>query len=107
MAMEVLADGSLLTLERGFVSLTRPLVIALRRTRLPSHPSEPLQIEEVAVFDTSQGWMLDNFEGLTHHHGQRFFMISDNNHHVLQSNLLVYFELLEPVTASVRSSDAF
>lgn len=92
-AMEALADGSLLTLERAFVSLTRPLAIALRRTRLPATPNGVLAVENVAVFDTSQGWFLDNFEGLTQHRDRRFFMISDDNRHLLQSTLLVYFEL--------------
>ena len=48
----------------------------------------------MAVFDTSQGWLLDNFEGLARHREQRFFMVSDDNRSALQSTLLVYFELL-------------
>ena len=93
-AMEALPDGSLLTLERAFVSLLRPLVITLRLSHLPTSTREPLVVKDVAVFDNSQGWLLDNFEGLTRHRGQRFFMISDDNRSVLQSSLLVYFELL-------------
>ena len=101
-AIETLPDGSLLTLERAFVSLLRPLVIALRRTRLPDAPEGPLTVEDVAVFDTSRGWLLDNFEGLTHHRSQRFFMISDDNSHFLQSTLLVYFERVIPNGISAR-----
>lgn len=97
-AMEALADGSLLTLERAFVSLTRPLVISLRRTKLSDAPSPDgqtlLSVEDVAIFSTSQGWLLDNFEGLAQHEKGRFFMISDDNRRFLQSTLLVYFELL-------------
>ncbi len=92
--MTALPDGSLLTLERAFVSLLHPVVISLRRTSLPANPTKPLQVEEVAVFDTSQGWLLDNFEGLARHREQRFFMVSDDNRSALQSTLLVYFELL-------------
>jgi hypothetical protein len=94
-AMETLADGSLLTLERAFTSLTRPLIISLRRTTLPIDDTQPLTVEDVAVFDTSQGWLLDNFEGLTQHRDNRFFIVSDDNRSFLQSTLLVYFELLE------------
>ena len=92
-AMESLPDGSLLTLERAFVSLTRPFVISLRRTRLLADQTL-LKVENVAVFDTSDGWLLDNFEGLTRHRDHRFFMVSDDNTNPLQSTLLVYFELL-------------
>ncbi|HYQ90730.1 MAG TPA: esterase-like activity of phytase family protein, partial [Candidatus Competibacteraceae bacterium] len=92
-AMESLPDGSLLTLERAFVSLLRPFVVSLRRTRLLDDQAL-LKVENVAVFDTSEGWLLDNFEGLTRHRGRRFFMVSDDNTNPLQSTLLVYFELL-------------
>ncbi len=92
-ALEALPDGSLLVLERAFASLLQPLVISLRHTRLPAAPG-PLQVDNVAVFDTSQGWLLDNFEGLTRHRDRYFFMVSDDSSHALQSTLLVYFELL-------------
>ena len=45
------------------------------RTRLLADQSL-LQVDNVAVFDTSDGWLLDNFEGLTRQRGRRFFMIS-------------------------------
>lgn len=92
-AMEALPDGSLLTLERAFVSPLRPLVISLRRTELTSSPQNALlQVTDVAVFDSTQGWRLDNFEGLTRYRDRRFFMISDDNCHAWQATLLVYFE---------------
>jgi hypothetical protein len=68
-------------------------VISLRRTRLLADQTL-LKVENVAVFDTSDGWLLDNFEGLTRHRSRRFFMVSDDNTSPLQSTLLVYFELL-------------
>lgn len=92
-AMEVLADGSLLTLERAFVSLLQPLVISLRHARLDRGPGL-LQVRDLAVFDTSRGWLLDNFEGLSVHRDGRLFIVSDDNNSVLQSTLLVYLELL-------------
>ncbi|MCP5158238.1 MAG: esterase-like activity of phytase family protein [Gammaproteobacteria bacterium] len=94
-AMEALSDGGLLTLERAFVAPLRPLIISLRRTELPTPEGERLlNVTDIAVFDSSQGWLLDNFEGLTHHRDQRFFMISDDNCSAWQSTLLVHFELL-------------
>ena len=91
-AMEALPDRSLLTLERAFNGLTRPLIISLRRTRLPDSSTEPLTVEDLAVFDTTQGWLLDNFEGLTRLQDRQFCMISDDNQQFLQSTLLVCFE---------------
>ncbi|MCB1921804.1 MAG: esterase-like activity of phytase family protein [Candidatus Competibacteraceae bacterium] len=93
--MAALPDGSLLTLERAFVAPLRPLIISLRRTELPTPGKAALlNVANVAVFDSSQGWLLDNFEGLTRHREQRFFMISDDNCSAWQSTFLVYFELL-------------
>jgi hypothetical protein len=95
-AMEALPDGGLLTLERAFVNPLRPLVISLRRTELPTPATSqtPLMVTDVVVFDSSQGWLLDNFEGLTRYRDRRFFMVSDDNCNSWQSTLLVQFELL-------------
>lgn len=95
-AMEALPDGSVLVLERAFVSVVHPLVISLRRAVLPlgNGGVVPAKIKPVAIFNSSKGWFLDNFEGLTRHRGHRFFMVSDNNGNPLQRTLLVYFELV-------------
>lgn len=65
-AMEALPDGGLLMLERAFVAPLQPLIISLRRVTLPSgETAAPLPVTDVAVFDSTQGWLLDNFEGMT------------------------------------------
>ena len=92
-AFEVLEDGSLLTLERAYVSPWVPLVISLRRTCLDALGGGPLRVGEVAVFDAARKWRLDNFEGLTRHDGWRVLMVSDDNSNVLQATLLVYMEI--------------
>ena len=95
-AMEALTDGSLLTLERAFVTPLQPLIISLRRTEPlppPGTNQTLLKVANVAVFDSGRGWLLDNFEGLTRHRDQRFFMVSDDNCHTWQATLLMYFEL--------------
>lgn len=92
-AMEALPDGSLLTLERAFVAPLRPLVISLRRTELTDAATR-LKVDDVAILDSSQGWLLDNFEGLTRYRDRRFFMVSDDNCSAWQSTLVVQFELL-------------
>lgn len=101
-AMEALPDGRLLTLERAFVAPLRPLIISLRRTELPApgRTPTPLRVADIAIFDSTQGWLLDNFEGLSRHQDSRFFIISDDNCSRWQNTLLVYFELLPaPATA--------
>ncbi|NJN45757.1 MAG: esterase-like activity of phytase family protein [Candidatus Competibacteraceae bacterium] len=90
--MDVFPDGDLLTLERAFVSPLAPLIITLRRTQL--QPIDSLTVTDVAVFDNSKGWILDNFEGLAHHREQRFFIVSDDNRRASQQTLLVYFAVL-------------
>lgn len=95
-AMEALPDGSLLTLERGYSPLLFPLVIVIRRTAvLPADSGTGLEVQTLAVLDSSNGWRVDNFEGLSRHEGMRFFMVSDDNNKAFQRTLLVYFEVLE------------
>lgn len=92
-AMEALADGSLITLERAYTSPLRPLIISLRRVHLLESTAAAL-IQDVAILNSSGSWRLDNFEGLAHHQGRRFFMVSDDNRSTWQNTLLVYFEIL-------------
>lgn len=101
-AMEALPEGGLLTLERAFVAPLRPLVISLRRTELPvlGTTGALLKVTDIAVFDSAQGWLVDNFEGLTRHRDRRFFMVSDDNCSSWQTTLLVYFELLPTALTS-------
>lgn len=98
--LEALPGGDLLTLERGHGLMFVPIVIALRRTRLDFEKDGALlAVETLAVLDSSRGWSLDNFEGLTRHRGNRLFMVSDDNFNELQKTLLVY---LEPTGAGKR-----
>ncbi len=92
--MQALPDGSLLTLERGHGLMFLPMVIALRHTRVTAdNAGQRLPVSTIAILDSSQGWSVDNFEGLSRHQGVKFFMVSDDNFNALQKTLLVYFEL--------------
>jgi hypothetical protein len=90
-------EKGLFVLERDFSTalgraLTRLKIIAL----LPDVPDTVVVIpQSVAILDSKDSLFLDNFEGLTHHHENYYFMISDNNDIFLQRTLLLYFELLE------------
>jgi hypothetical protein len=96
-ALECLPDGDVLEMERDYATLALRWVITLRRLRLPADtPADTLlATETVATLDSNQGLHIDNFEGLARHHGNRFFMVSDDNDVFIQHTLLVYFELLD------------
>jgi hypothetical protein len=92
--MHALPDGGLLTLERGHGLMFFPIVISLRHTRVTAdNAGQRLPVSTIAILDSSQGWSVDNFEGLSRHQGLKFFMVSDDNFNALQKSLLVYFEL--------------
>ena len=94
--MQALPDASLVTLERGHGLMYLPMVIGLRRTRIATAaPGARLAVTTLAVLDSSRGWSVDNFEGLTRHHGRNFFMVSDDNFNPLQKTLLVYFAAMD------------
>ncbi len=100
--LETLADGSILTLERIYNSIIEPVIIALQIIQLDKNCEVGKNIsctaKHIAILSSAEGWSVDNFEGLTHHQGQRFFMVSDNNDFWLQRTLLTYFEILPKTT---------
>ncbi len=102
-AMEALEDGSLVTLERGHGWLYSPLIISLRRS-LPLTEGAPgvPGVATAAVFDTSAGWRIDNFEGLSRHRERRFFLVSDDNENTAQTTILMYIEMVDPVPTDYR-----
>ena len=94
-AIECLGNGRVLILERDFGRLLGRAV-ALRIATLVGDGGESVStVETVALLDTAQGYQIDNFEGLTRHKGNRFFMVSDNNDLFVQRTLLLYFEIVE------------
>lgn len=90
-AVEVLPDGRLLVLERAFVSVFWPLVVSLRVADPDAATDMP--VTTLARLDTSEGWKLDNFEGLARHARDRYFLLSDDNGRRHQRTLLVYLRL--------------
>ncbi len=96
-AMECLGHGDILVLERDYLSFIIHTVITLKKIHLPADLADgaTLPAETLVQLDERNGLRLDNFEGLTHHRGQRYFMISDNNDNFLQRTLLLYFEIVD------------
>lgn len=94
-AIECLGDGRVLILERDFGRLLGRAVALRIATLMGDGDESVVAVETVALLDTAQGYQIDNFEGLTRHKGNRFFMVSDNNDLFVQRTLLLYFELVE------------
>jgi hypothetical protein len=90
-AMEALPDGRILFMERAWHSLMSPLIVTLKEGRFTADGK--LELRVIVSLNSTKGWALDNFEGLTRHREQRFFMVSDDNKSPLQRTLLFYFEL--------------
>lgn len=89
-------DGDVLVLERAYNGLLSPVEINQRKVRLSQCNKEKVcDVEAIARFDSSDGWLLDNFEGLTHYRDNQYLMISDNNNNPLQKTILVLFEVTD------------
>jgi len=95
-AMECLGNGEVLVLQQNFRNPLGNVVVLLKRALLKKTASgELLKPETIVKLDSVEGYHVDNFEGLTRHQGNRFFMISDNNDLFVQRSLLMYFEILD------------
>lgn len=93
-ALEVLPNGDILVLERAFSGIFSPLVVSLRQVMLNQCDKfSHCKTRDLAVFNSGEGWNIDNFEGLTHLGGNRYLMVSDDNKNPLQQTLLVMFEV--------------
>jgi len=92
--LEILPNGDVLVLERAFSGLFSAVVISLRRVKLAScNQLRQCEVEDVAIFSSTDGWHVDNFEGLTHYQGNQYLMVSDDNKNIIQNTVLVLFEI--------------
>ncbi|OGI66648.1 MAG: hypothetical protein A2W18_01725 [Candidatus Muproteobacteria bacterium RBG_16_60_9] len=94
--LSCLANGDVLVLEGTFGSRFWRSHTTLKRVRPPNAPTTaPLQPELLVTLEPTKGYQIDNFEGIAHHRGKRFFLISDDNDFFLQRTLLLYIELVD------------
>jgi len=92
--LEVLPDGNILVLERAYQSPITPIIMNLRRVFLNDcNKKNECKTESIASFNGIDGWLLDNFEGLAHLHGNQYLVVSDDNGNPLQRTILVHFEI--------------
>ncbi|MEA3418740.1 MAG: esterase-like activity of phytase family protein [Campylobacterota bacterium] len=94
--LEVMDDGNLLVLERAFSGLMNPLVITIKKVWLKGcKKKKKCKTEILARFRNTDGWGIDNFEGLARVGKNRYVIVSDDNDKFFQRTLLVYFEVIE------------
>ena len=95
--MDCLGRERVMLLESNIENILGRLTVSLKIVTLPENPApaDPVQVETLVTFDTEKGHQIDNFEGLAHQRGNRFFMVSDDNDLFIQRSLLMYFEVLD------------
>lgn len=95
--MDCLEHERVMLLESNIENVLGRLTVSLKIATLPENPSsaDPVPVETLVTFDTEKGHQIDNFEGLAHQRGNRFFMVSDDNDLFIQRSLLMYFEVLD------------
>jgi hypothetical protein len=81
-------------LERSYNGLFAAMVITLLQVKLSEcNQLRQCKVEELAVFNSIDGWRVDNFEGLTHYQGNQYLMVSDDNENPIQNTVLVLFNI--------------
>ena len=94
-----LPDGDLVLLERRFTVLDG---VAMRLRLIPDgNITSARTVRPDTLLVADMGYQIDNMEGLTvstdRDGVQRLTLMSDDNHSILQRNLLLEFRLVEPV----------
>ena len=92
-ALEFIDKNRLLVLLRQFDHLSRERKTTLITLDLRKCKNSTCETKMIAKLDSSDGWKIDNFEGLTKVAKNRFLMISDDNGSSFQKTLLVLFEI--------------
>ena len=92
-ALEFIDKNRILVLQRDFNYFTRRRETILSIVNLSKCKKKICKEKTVAIFKSSDGWHLDNFEGLTRISKNKFLMISDDNESLFQKTLLVLFKI--------------
>jgi len=91
-SIEVMPDNDLLILERDF-HLLRGHSITLKKLNIMQCNTGVCPTKTLASLKSTQGWEMDNFEGLTHVKDNMYLMVSDDNGSFFQKCILVLFEV--------------
>jgi hypothetical protein len=91
-AIELMPDNNLLILERDY-NVFKGHSIWLSKVDIMACETTICSSENLAALKRSDGWKLDNFEGLTRIKDDLYLMISDDNGSFLQECIVVLFEI--------------
>ncbi|HXF07624.1 MAG TPA: esterase-like activity of phytase family protein [Candidatus Acidoferrales bacterium] len=89
-ALNAWAGDELLSLERCYDE--GRIEIALRRFDLPQTAGFAIRPKTLALFRLQDGWLLDNFEGMTRIGPRGLLLVSDDNGSTRQRTLLMYLQ---------------
>lgn len=92
-AIQSMSDGSLLVLEREFHLLRFGHTLWLKKIPLMKCRDNVCPAKTLMNVKSSDGWKLDNFEGLTRIGDDMYLMISDDNDSFLQECIVVLFQV--------------
>lgn len=92
-SIEFMNEDDVMILLREFNYFTRNRVSYLVRLNLASCENSFCKSQVLATMDSSKGWVVDNFEGLTKLYDNLYLMVSDDNSSIFQKTLFVLFEV--------------
>ncbi len=94
--LEILPNGDVLVLERAYSNPLVPINIKLRRVKLEQCDKSTIcATETIANLNGADGWLLDNFEGITRIQDNQYLIVSDNNKSLFQKTIFMLFEVLQ------------
>lgn len=85
--LTTLGNGNIIALERSFPGIFAGVTNTLHLLKF----GESFEQHRLVQFKPAYQLFNDNFEGISWHKGNYFFMISDDNDNALQRSLLIYF----------------
>lgn len=91
-ALEALADGNLLVMERAWSGFPNPLVVSLRYLDFQQCSKDhACTLQDLQVL--SSHLLVDNYEGLTHIQGNQYLMVGDDGNEDFLPTTLTLFTL--------------
>ncbi len=94
-AIESMDSGDILILLRAYNGTVESFTTILAKLDISSCKNGMCNLNILVQLSRSDGWLVDNFEGLTRVGKNRYAIISDDGGHFYQRTLMLYFEVIE------------